>query len=47
MLKLPMFPPPFGKKVHVLLRKPCHEEVHSARSSCTAHEHVRKWFEFG
>jgi len=29
--------------VHVLLHKPCHEEVHSARSSSTALEQVRNW----
>jgi len=32
---------------HILLHKPCHEEVHSARSTCTAPERVRKRFESG
>ena len=32
---------------HVLLHKPCHEEVHSAHSSYTAPERVRNWLEFG
>ena len=32
---------------HILLHKPSHEEVHSASSSCTAPERVRKRFEFG
>ena len=32
---------------HVLLHKPWHEQVHSARSSCTVPEQVRKRSEFG
>ena len=32
---------------HVLLHKPCHEEVPSARSMCTAPERVQKLFELG
>ena len=32
---------------HVSLHKPWHEQVHSARSSCTAPERVRKRSEFG
>jgi len=31
---------------HILLHTPCHEEVHSARSSCTTPERVRNQFEF-
>jgi len=47
MLKLTKFPPPYGGGVHVLLHKPCHEQVHSAHSSCMAPERVRKQSEFG
>jgi len=32
MLKLIKFPPPHGGGSHVLLHKPCHEQVHSAHS---------------
>jgi len=47
MLKLTKFPPPFEGWFHIFLHKPRHEEVHSARSSCTAPERVWKRFEFG
>jgi len=47
MLKLTNFPPPYGGGPHVLLHKPWHEQVHFARSSCTAPERVRKRSEFG
>jgi len=47
MLQLTKFPPPYEGGFHILLHKPCHEEVHSARASCTAPERVRKLFEFG
>jgi len=46
MLKLTKFPPPCVG-LRILPHKLCHEEVHSARSSCTTPERVRKRFEFG
>jgi len=44
MLKLTKFPPPFVG-VHILIHKPCHDEVHSSRSPCMAPEGVWNWFE--
>jgi len=47
MLKLTKFPPPYGGGVHFLPHKTFLEQVHSARSSCTADAQPLNGFENG